>query len=67
MKSEIKVIASQKEIVHEKQARVGELKYVAHIPECVQEAMKAGCYDIDKLRQIKQIASKKHEETQLEK
>tara|TARA_B100001063_G_C16629056_1_gene484809 strand:- start:10 stop:210 length:201 start_codon:yes stop_codon:yes gene_type:complete len=66
MKSEIKVIASQKETIHEKKTRVGEIKYVAHIPECVQEAMNAGCYDIEKLRQIKKMASEK-QEIQLEK
>ena len=66
MKSEIKVIASQKDPIHEKKTRVGELKYVAHIPNCVQEAIKAGCYDIEKLRHIKKMMSEK-QEIQLEK
>lgn len=66
MKSEIKVIASQKETIHKNKPRVGEIKYVARIPDCVKEAMKAGCYDIEKLRLIKKMASEK-QEIQLEK
>jgi hypothetical protein len=61
MKSEIKVIASQKETI-QKKTRIGELKYVANVPDCVQEAMKAGCYDIDKLRQIKKASMDKKEQ-----
>tara|TARA_B110000305_G_scaffold106669_3_gene119985 strand:- start:6921 stop:7130 length:210 start_codon:yes stop_codon:yes gene_type:complete len=59
MKSEIKIIAAAKpQIESVKTKRIGEINNIALVPESVKEAMRTGCVDIEKLRQIKNSSVK---------